>query len=112
VRNLLARPLGTEHNQIMDNKELLTAVGTMVDEKLNRFGLDLDRHIDAKFDSFGRQLESRIDSKLIAMEDRIVSKTQNVIFQMEDRINARFRISEELADIRKRLNKLENANVS
>jgi hypothetical protein len=92
----------------MDNNELLTAVGM----KLNLFELNLDRHIDAKFDNFGRQLESRIDSKLVAMEDRIVSKTQNVIFQMEERINARFRIAEELADIRKRLNKLENANVS
>jgi hypothetical protein len=96
----------------MDNDELLTAVGTMVDEKLNLFGSNLDRHRDAKFDNFGWQLGSRIDSKLTAMEDRIVSKTQNVIFQMEERINARFRISEELADIRKRLNKLENDNVS
>jgi hypothetical protein len=121
----------------MDNKELLTAIGTMVDDKLNRFGLESDRALDANLNGFGSRLETRI-----------MDKTQNVIFAMEERLNARFhrvdvrlerieremtlmnetltpfikwshavendivRVSEELIEVRARLAKLENPNAS
>ena len=112
----------------MDNNELLTAIGTMVDEKLTG--------LESRFENNLKALEFRFDTKLVEMEDRIVSKTQNVIFGMEEHLTFRLqgveremglmnevmapfvkwshavegevrRIGSELAQIKQRLEKLE-----